>query len=61
MDDYLRTVGDYVNTTINAGFRIEGVHEIAVPESAKAENPQLHERYARSGVARVAVKARKVE
>ena len=53
-----RTVSDYINATIQAGFTIELVDEPEVPERAEKDNPAQYKKYT-SYPTRLVVKAKK--
>jgi SAM-dependent methyltransferase len=59
MDDFLRPVSDYVNFLFAAGFKLEEMDELTVPQDAQEDDPQQYARYAAYGTPRVAFKARK--
>lgn len=53
-----RTVSDYINRVIKAGFEIEELIEMEVPEEAKVDDKEAYERYTR-GPMRLAIWAKR--
>lgn len=58
LSDFFRPVSDFINLTIDAGFRIEAVDEIGIERAAYANEYAL-ERYGKCPAIRLAIKARK--
>ena len=55
--NFHRPIGDYVESVIAAGFRLEEVEELGIPAHARAMNPTAYARYAKLGALRLAIRA----
>lgn len=57
--NYHRPLCDFIDGVINAGFTIDSVSELQIPEEARNEDTEKYEKYSKYGVLRLAIRAHK--
>jgi len=60
VDNWFRFVGDFVNATTEAGFEIDVMESLSIPDEAREADPDQWEKYHNYGHMRLLIKATKL-